>query len=188
MTEEIPLLKTGVRREPLRMFLRLSPAQSTGVHGWGLNLKTTLTWTDVEDREDINLDLLLGLGIRPQDLARIQPCVRKWVLHAGANPGHAKEMLAWPAHPLKDLQGELSDVIMLKATSKQLKVMGVTYADLKEVGMTPETMRLLSLSFQGWIDMGLTMEDASRDFTDAQLGRVFNLTRLAVMTSFRGAR
>jgi hypothetical protein len=77
---------------------------------------------------------------------------------------------------------------MLKATSKQLKSMGVTYQDLKEVGMTPETMRLMGLTFQGWIDLGLTLEDATRDFTDAQLGRVFNLTRAAIMASFRVVR
>lgn len=170
------------------MFLRLSPAQSTGIHGWGTLLKTTLTWKDVEDREDIYLDMLLEWGVLPQDLKRMQPRVREWVLHGGAVPRHAKEMLAWPAHPLGDLQGELSDVIMLKATSKQLKSMGVSYQDLKEVGMTPETMRLMGLTFQGWIDLGLTLEDVTRDFTDAQLGRVFNLTRAAIMASFRVVR
>ena len=167
------------------MFIRLSPAQSTGIHGWGSRLKTTLTWKDVEDRDDIDLDLLLRMGVRAEDMVSLQPSVRLWVLHGNAKAHHAKEVMSWPAHPLKELQGELSDVIMLKATSKQLKSMGVTYQDLKDSGMTPETMRLMGLTFQGWIDMGLTLDNTTQDFTDAQLGRVFNLTRGAVKASFR---
>ena len=167
------------------MFVRLTPSQSTRVHGWGDKLKTTLTWRDVEDREDIDFDVLMGANLDPRELKRLNPDVRQWVQHAGCGPQHAKDMLAWPAHPLLDLGGDLSDIIALRATSKQLKLMGVTYRQLREVGLTPETMRLMNLNFQGWIDMGMTLEDTSNHFTDAQLGRVFLLTRSAVSASFR---
>lgn len=167
------------------MFIRLGPAQSTRVHGWGDKLKTTLTWRDVEDREDIDFDLLMSANVDPRELKRLNPDTRAWVQHAGCRAQHAKEMLAWPAHPLLDLGGDLSDIIALRATSKQLKQMGVTYRQLRDVGLTPETMRLMNLNFQGWIDMGMTNDDTVNHFTDAQLGRVFLLTRAAVSASFR---
>lgn len=167
------------------MFIRLSPAQSTRVHGWGDRLKTTLTWRDIEDREDIDFDLLLGADVDPKELKRMNPEVRLWVQHAGCGAQHAKDMLAWPAHPLLDLGGDLSDIIALRATGKQLKTMGVTYQQLRDVGLTPETMRLMNVNFQGWIDMGMNLEDTTNHFTDAQLGRVFLLTRTAVAASFR---
>jgi hypothetical protein len=166
------------------MFIRLTPAQSTGVHGWGERLKTTLSWRDIEEREDIDLDLLARWDVSPKLLRTLQPDVRLWVLHAGARPAHANLMIPWPAHPLRDLHGDLADVIALGATSRHLKAMGVTYCDLCQAGMKPETMRLMNLTFQGWIDLGLGLDDA-QGFTDAQLGRVFGMTRNAVCSCFR---
>jgi hypothetical protein len=167
------------------MFLRLTPAQSTRIHGWGTLLKTTLTWKDVEDRDDVDFDLLIGAGMDTRDLKRLNPDVREWVLHAGCVARHAKQMITWPAHPIADLGGDLSDIIELRSTSKQLKTMGVTYQQLREVGLTPETMRLMNLNFQGWIDMGMTLEDTAAHFSDAQISRVFLLTRSAVTASFK---
>ena len=165
--------------------MRLSPAQSTGIHGWGAMLKTTLSWRDVEERDDIDLDLLLRWQVPARELHKLQPDVNKWVMHAGARAKHAVFMTAWGAHPLRDLHGDLADVIALRATSKQLKAMGVTYQDLQAAGMIPDTMRLMGLSFQGWVDLGLTVQDTMRDFTDAQLSKVFLMTRGAVMSCYR---
>ena len=166
------------------MFIRLSPAQATSIHGWGAKLKTSLTWRDVQDNEHIDFDLLMSVGVRPKELSKLQPDVRLWVLHAGCKPCHARSMVDWPAHPMRDLHGDLADVIALRATSKELKAMGLSSRELREAGVSPETMRLMALSFQGWIDLGLTLEDVRSDFTDAQVSRVFQLTRTAVNACF----
>lgn len=166
-------------------FIRLSPAQSTGIHGWGSKLKTTLSWRDIEDNEHIDMDLLIRMAVQPKELHRLNPAIPPWITHAGARAEHAKEMLPWGAHPIRDLNGDLSDVIALKATSKQLKAMGVRYEDLREVGMTPETMRLIGLSFQGWVELDMTLEDTVQHFTDAQLAKAFLMTRTNVLSSFR---
>ena len=166
------------------MFIRLSPGQSTSIHGWGAKLKTSLTWRDVEDNDHIDFDLLMGVAVKPRELAKLQPDVRMWVLHAGCKPNHARAMVEWAAHPMRDLHGDLADVIALRATSKELKAMGLTYQELRDAGMSPETMRLMALTFQGWIDLGLTLQDVRSDFTDAQVSRVFQLTRIAVNACF----
>ena len=167
------------------MFVRLSPAQATGIHGWGSKLKTTLTWRDIEDSDVIDFDLLLRLGVPTKELHKLQPDIQKWVLHCGARACHAKDLIPWAAHPIRDLHGDLADVMALQATSKQLRAMGVTYNDLRDSGMTPETMRLLGLPLQGWMDLGLTIHDIRAHFTDAQLGRVFCMTRAAIAACFR---
>lgn len=167
------------------MLLRLSPAQSTGIHGWGIRLKTTLSWRDIEESDEIDLELLLRWQVSTFMLHKMQPDIHKWIMHAGAKAKHAKDLLPWCAHPIHDLHGDFADIINLKANSKQLKTMGVTYADLKSVGMIPETMRLLGLTFQGWVDLGMTLDDAMNDFTDAQLGKVFTMTRSAIRSCYR---
>ncbi len=167
------------------MFIRLSPAQSTGIHGWGSKLKTTLSWRDIEENESIDFDRLLKWEVSTKELRKLQPDIRLWVLHAGCQARHAVQLTEWPAHPIHDLHGDLADIIGLKATSKQLKAMRLTYGELRDIGMSPETMRLMGLSLQGWIDLGLTVEDVDYDFTDAQLGRVFSMTRNAIVGCFK---
>jgi hypothetical protein len=167
------------------VFIRLTPAQSTGIHGWGPRLKTTLNWQDIVENEDIDFDALLRVDLAPRDLRRLQEDPMLWVRHAGCRAHHAIHMLPWPAHPIEHLGGDLSDLIGLRATGKQLRAMGVTYAHLCNIGMTPETMRLMGLTFQGWVDLGLTQADTAQHFTDAQLSRVFQMTRTAVNASFR---
>jgi len=165
------------------MFIRLTPAQSTGIHGWGSKLKTTLSWRDIEENDHINYDLLMQWGVSPSELRKLQPDVRMWVLHAGCAARHAVSMGNF--HPINDLHGDLADVIALRATSRQLRAMGLTYDDLRRAGMTPETMRLMGLTFQGWIDLGLSLQNVERDFTDAQMGRVFGMTRNAIKSCFK---
>lgn len=170
------------------MYIKLTPAQSTGVHGWGVRLKTTLTWEDIAENEDIDFDLLMRLEVSPRELRRLNPVVSDWVRFAGCRAAHAKDMLPWPANPILDLGGDLADVINLKATSKELRAMGVTYDQLRDVGLIPMTMPLLGLTFQGWIDVGLRLEHTQKHFTDAQIGRLFQLTRSAVNASFHAGR
>jgi len=167
------------------MFIRLSPAQSTGIHGWGARLKTTLSWRDVEECDAIDFDLLLRWQVPTKELRKLQPDIRLWVLHAGCQARHAVHLTDWPAHPIHDLHGDLADIIGFKASSKQLKAMGITYGELRQIGMNPETMRLMGLSLQGWIDLGLTVHNIADDFSDAQLGRVFQMTRNAIVGCFK---
>lgn len=167
------------------MFIRLSPAQSTGIHGWGSRLKTTLSWRDIEENDTIDFDRLVKWDVPTRELKKLQPDIRLWVLHAGCQARHAVHLTDWPAHPIRDLHGDLGDIIGLKATSKQLRAMGILYGELRKIGLTPETMRLMGLSLQGWIDLGLTVADIEMDFTDAQLGRVFAMTRNVIRGCFK---
>lgn len=163
--------------------LRLSPAQATSIHGWGRGLKMTLSWKDIEEK-GILFDTLMQCEVRCEKLAELQPDVAKWVSTCQCKPHHAVHMLPWKANPFTDLHGDLADVISLRATSKQLQEMRVTYSQLVHNGMTPETMRLMGLTLQGWIDLEFGAEHMA-DMTDAQLSRVFCMTRHALKSCFK---
>lgn len=168
------------------MFIRLSPAQATGIYGWGEYLKTTLSWKDCE-RHQPEFEKLMKLGVKAQDLFTIQRDKSKWVSVCKCKPHHAVHMHPWRANPFTDLHGDLADVIALKATGKQLQDMGVTFEQLVDNGMTPDTMRLMALSLQSWIDLGFTLDEMAA-MTDAQLSRVFGMTRHALAACFRGEK
>lgn len=143
----------------------------------------TLSWKDIEEKQ-IDFDTLMYFEVKAQDLLSLQSDVNKWVLVAKCKPMHALQMLPWKANPFTDLHGDLADVIALKASSKDLKTMGVTYKQLVENGMSHETMRLMSLSLQSWIDLGFSLQDMET-FTDVHLSRVFNMTRMSLAACFK---
>lgn len=165
------------------MFIRLSPAQATSIHGWGSKLKLTLSWQDIE-RNGLSLEKLIQCKIDMNDLYQLQPDINQLVRVCKLGPHHAPLLSKWKANPFLHLGADLGDVISLRYDSGRLKDMNVTYAQLVENGMTPETMRLMGLSLQDWMHLGLNLEDIGR-FTDAQLARVFGMSRLSLMTCFK---
>ena len=128
--------------------------------------------------------MLVDCGISTNKLRDLQPDISKWVSTAKCKPHHAILLIPWKANPFTDLHGDLADVISLRANSKQLQAMNVTYEQLRDNGMTAETMRLMSLSLQGWIDLGFGLRHME-ELTDLQLSRVFNMTRCALHSCFR---
>ena len=78
--------------------MQLTARQATLLHGW-MNARPFLTWADVRAK-GLLLPRLAELGLRARDLAAMQPDPKEWAAHAGAEPCHARFMLAWPANPL----------------------------------------------------------------------------------------
>jgi len=133
--------------------MQLTARQATLLHGW-MNARPFLTWADVRAK-GLLLPRLAELGLRARDLAAMQPDPKEWAAHAGAEPCHARFMLAWPANPLADLGADLADVIALKPSAVELRGMGVTHAQLVAAGMVEERFeRMFRFSDDEWGMLG----------------------------------
>jgi len=132
--------------------IRLTPRQSTLIHGW-FNPSPTLTWKDVKKRK-LTIDYLLSTKLRPADLVTIQPDPGEWVLHAGASLNHARLMIIWPANPFKHFKADLADVLSMKFTCTELIRMDVTYTQLVSLGMNEKTERMFHFDDDEWSMMG----------------------------------
>ena len=131
--------------------IKLTPRQSTLLHGW-LSPVPTLTWEDVKRRK-LTVDFLLEKAkLRPSDL--LQPDPRQWVQHAGASLKHTRMMIIWPANPFTHLGADLADVLSMKLTAVVLVRMDVTYSQLTANGLNERTERMFRFDEEEWRMLG----------------------------------
>jgi hypothetical protein len=133
--------------------IKLTPRQSTLLHGW-LNPVPTLRWEDVKKRK-LTMEFLLETAkLRPSDLVVLQPDPRQWVQHAGASLKHTRLMIIWPANPFTHLGADLADVLSMKLTSVELVRMDVTYSQLIANGLNERTERMFRFDEEEWGMLG----------------------------------
>jgi hypothetical protein len=111
----------------------------------------------------------------------MQPDIKAWVQANRASLSDAPSFIQiWAAHPIKDLKADLADIIGFNWKAKTMRQAGVTYADLKDAGMTHETMGLFGYTLYEWSTLGFSRADA--DIVPAPiLGRLFCLTKMDVL-------
>ncbi len=66
-----------------------------------------------------------------------------------------------------------------------MRAVGVTYSDLVEAGMTPDSMILFGYTLYDWSTLGFSKADVI-EFSAPALGRLFGLTRADVSPCFIG--
>ena len=90
----------------------------------------------------------------------MQPDLRKWIEAKRVTLDDCPSLRQWGAHPIHDFKADLADLILRRWSYDTLSDMGVTYGDLKGVGLTPETMTLFGYTLVGWHKVGMTRVDA----------------------------
>jgi hypothetical protein len=129
-----------------------------------------MTWYDVSDQASLTLAQLIAMGISEKDLHHIQPDVRKWIKHKSVNASDVQSMLRWPLHPIKDLDGDLSDLMMGGYSAHVLHQLRVTYSDLLALHMSPQHMRVFHYTLQEWELLGFSRHDLQKIPEDLCLG------------------
>jgi len=162
------------------MKIPLTPGQSVTIHGWS-NPKETLSWTDILARPSLTFQFLVADARIPKELLhRLQPDIAAWKQAERISLSDVPLLGPWSAHPVKDLKADLSDLINLDWPAETLRKSGVTYADLLDVGLTPETMGMFGYTLLDWSHLGFCKADAER-IPANHLARLFNLTRADVL-------
>lgn len=165
------------------MSIPLTPGQGVSIHGF-VRARRSLTWGDVLASERLTFQYLnASCNLSDQDLYRLQPDVGAWKKAKKITLQDCARMRAcWSAHPIRDFQADLADVINMKWTAQDLKDLGVTYDDLVSVGLTVDTMPLMGLTLHGWAQIGFTKAHASA-IPALLLSRVFKMHWFTVIAS-----
>ena len=166
--------KTGAK-------IPLTPGQSVTIHGW-MRPKDTLSWMDVLANGKLSMEYLHCHTKIPNELLhRMQPDIKAWVKANRVSLSDAPNFInVWAAHPIKDLKSDLGDIIGFHWDAKTMRQVGVTYCDLREVGMTHETMGLFGYTLYEWSTLGFSRADA--DAVSAPLlVRLFCMTKVDVL-------
>jgi hypothetical protein len=159
----------------------LTPGQAVTIHGW-MRPRTHLTWTDVLANADLTMEYLHGHTRIPKELLhRMQPDIKAWLQAGRITPSDAPSFAhLWAAHPVKDLRSDLGDIIGFGWDAKTMRQTGMTYSDLREVGMTHEMMGLFKYTLYEWSTLGFSRADAEA-VEAATLARLFCLTKPDVL-------
>ena len=162
------------------MKIPLTPGQAVTIHGWA-NPKETLSWTDILSKSTLTFRFLITEARIPQELLhKLQPDIAAWKQANKVTLEDAVYLTQWPAHPVRDLRADLSDLINTNWPAEVRVKTGVTYADLLETGLTPETMGMFNFTLLDWSNLGLTKADAEK-IPAHSLARLFNLPRADVL-------
>jgi hypothetical protein len=135
--------------------VELTPPQSIRIHGWTCPTRM-LSWDDVVSKQHVTLQTLLHMGISPTDLRYLQPSITEWIESKQVGHADVKNMLRWPLHPIDDLDGDLSDLIMGNYDSSMLETLQITYDTLRSLQMGHEHMILFHYTIEQWHQLGLS--------------------------------
>ena len=167
------------------MRLKLSPGQACYLHGW-LNPKTTLSWPDVRSNPTMTLQNLLGAGLTLDDLHGLQPEVSEWVKAGRVTLADCPIMAdLWGAYPVRDFKADLGDVAGFKWNADAMLRMGLNYAELVEIGLTPASMIVFThVTLHGWSQLGFTRAEAAQ-VPEPVLVALFSMPKQEVLRSLK---
>jgi hypothetical protein len=167
------------------MRIRITPGQALYLYGvWAP--KETIAWADVLEQPTFTFAHLHRAANIPLKLLHtLQPDPGKWVHARRAALADCPGMADWSAHPVRDFRADLGDIIAQGWNADAMVAMGLTYADLVEIGLTPENMGLFTaLTLLGWSQLGLSRAAAAQ-MPEAALVRLFGMTKQQVLQSLR---
>lgn len=173
--------RTTAEQMKSAMKIPLTPGQSVTIHGW-LRPKETLSWTDVLANPCLTMAYLdQSVNIPKELLHRMQPDITAWLKAGRVTVEEAPSFISiWAAHPIRDLRADLADVAAFNWNAKTMRNMGVTYSDLKDAGMTHETMGLFGYTLYEWSTLGFARADAESAPAHV-LGRLFKMAKVDVL-------
>ena len=166
------------------MRIVLSPGQAVLAHGW-VRAREYLTWGDVLNNDKLTFAFMhTGLGISDITLHNLQPDLQSWIKNKKVELEDCPKLGLWDAHPIKDFQADLADLIRMKWQAEQYKKMGVFYDTLQELGLTPETMTLFGFTLMNWIQIGFTRTHCEQ-IPENILFRLFTMSKLQILSCFK---
>ena len=175
--------KCGRATPGIDMRISLTPGQAVSIHGW-LRARQTLTWGDVLASETLNFERLQSFNISEQELYVLQPDLHAWIKHAKGALADCPRMRSWEAHPIKDFKADLADIVGMRWSHDTLTRMGVSYEELLELGLTPETMNLFGYTLMMWASVGFRRCHCETIPANT-LFRLFSMAKQDVLASLR---
>lgn len=167
------------------MRLHLTAGQACYLHGW-MAPKLTLSWQDVVSNSSLTFSKLLSAKLSPGALHQLQPDATAWFSAGRVTMAECPLMAdQWGAHPVRDFGADLGDIAGQRWAADTMQRMGISYQDLKDLGLTPEGMALFThITLHGWAQLGLSRADVLQ-VPEPVFTRLFRMTKADVLRSLK---
>lgn len=163
------------------MRIPLTSGQAVLAHGW-LRARHSLTWGDVLLSEGLTYASLLSFKLAETELYMLQPDLQAWVRAGKATLADCPRMRPWDAHPIRDFKADLWDIARMAWPADTLSRMGVTYADLLDLGLNAEAMTLFNFTLTMWSRVGFQRQHAEAVPANT-LFKLFGMSKQDVLAS-----
>ena len=146
------------------------------IFGWWAQPRTVVAWDDVKKMNMHWRQLRTELGFTSEQLARLQPDKSEWVKRCALTLHDMPDMLVFPVNPFTDLGADIAEVWSMRWSIDLLAQMGVTVAQMRARGLSPQIMQHFAVPLSGWQKLGLCAQDVE-SWSDDDVDAVFNLDR-----------
>ena len=152
--------------------VKLSEGQTIRVYGL-LPVSSVLDWDTVR-RLSLQFKWLHDkLKLTSRQLHNLQPDVDAWVAAGLVDIGDCAHMTAWPLNPLVHLKTPVDKLISHGADS--LRKYGVTFAQMRQAGLSYDMMQLFHFSLLEWQTLGFALVHAQH-LSDTQARLLFGMS------------
>ena len=112
----------------------------------------------------------------PQDLQRIQPDKKEWIQRGALTLHDLPEMTIFPINPFTDLGADIAEVWSMHWSVDTLAEMNVSFADMRNRGLSAQIMQHFSIPLSGWLKLKMDVSDLEQMDND-EIDSVFQLDR-----------
>jgi len=139
--------------------MELSARESIRFFGLWDQPRTILAWEDVKSRCLSWRSLRQDYGFSRANLVLLQPDKNEWIKRGALTLHDMLDMSIFPINPISDLHADLAEIWSMKWTSDQMKLMHITYAQMKRNGLNVPIMQHFGFSLLAWSSLNFDERD-----------------------------
>jgi len=145
--------------------------------------RTMLAWEDVKTRCPSWKSLHQDYSFTREKLFSLQPNKVEWIKRGALTLHDMTDMSHFPINPISDLHADLAEVWLMHWTAEEMKLMGITYAQMKRSGLNSRVMQHFGFSLLAWSSLQFDGRDVEQ-MPDSECQALFGLPQGEVCNIF----
>ena len=118
-----------------------------------------LAWEDVKSQCLSRKTLREDFTFSGAKLQQLQPDKGEWIKRGALTLHDMVDMSIFPVNPISDLHADLAEVWSMHWSCDQMRLMGITYAQMKRNGLNAPIMQHFGFSLLSWASLQLDARD-----------------------------
>jgi len=139
--------------------MELSARESIRFFGLWDQPRTVLAWEDVKSRCLSWKSLRQDFAFSRKNLVLLQPDKNEWIKRGALTLHDMIDMSIFPINPISNLNADLAEIWSMRWTFEEMKLMGITYSQMKRNGLNVPIMQHFGFSLLAWSSMQLDARD-----------------------------
>ena len=155
--------------------------QSVRLFGLWDQPRTVVMWDDLKVLRHSWRTLRTQFEFSAADLKNIQPDKSEWILRGQLTLHDLPDMLVFPINPYTDMGADIGEVWSMGWPVELQVMMGVTYEQMQNRGLTPQIMSYFNFPLSQWQALQFSQKDAAK-LSENTVQEIFGVSKQELMT------